>query len=174
VEDTDWLGPPIDISDDGVLAIIKVAQIREELGATSMDPATRHLGEAEAIYYIETHESSWAFVSDDQPAADYAENRGLEAALSEEYGACGRPRRPVVRGSNSPGPRPAGTSAVHEEAPGWRVVPWWTRTCDHVLSAPALRSAGTDAAWLRTASWRLYGDPGEFRTASSGIGGEVV
>ncbi len=84
VEDTDWLGPPIDISDDGVIATIKVEQIREELGATSTDPATRHLGEAEAIYYIETHESSWAFVSDDQPAADYAENRGVEAALSEE------------------------------------------------------------------------------------------
>lgn len=84
VEDTDWLGPPIDVSSDGVIAIIKVEQIRQELGAMSTDPATLHLGEAEAIYYIETHESSWAFISDDRSAADYAENRGLEAALSEE------------------------------------------------------------------------------------------
>jgi predicted nucleic acid-binding protein len=84
VEDTDWLGPPIDVSSDGVIAIIKVEQIREELGATSTEPATLHLGEAEAIYYIETHEPSWAFLSDDGPAADYAQNRGLQAALSEE------------------------------------------------------------------------------------------
>lgn len=29
LEDTDWLGPPIDISADGVIALIRVMQIRE-------------------------------------------------------------------------------------------------------------------------------------------------
>jgi predicted nucleic acid-binding protein len=84
VPDTGWLDPPIDVSANGVIAIIRVQEIREELGATSSDPATLHLGEAEAIYYIESHNSSWTFISDDRPAVDFAEKRGLNAALSEE------------------------------------------------------------------------------------------
>lgn len=84
VPDTEWLGPPIDVGSDSVAALIDIEQIREELGARFTDPPTLHLGEAEAIYYIETHEPTWTFISDDRPAVDFAQHRGLNAALTEQ------------------------------------------------------------------------------------------
>jgi len=47
------------------------------------DPATLHLGEAEAIYVLERYHPDWTFVSDDQPAIDFARRKGLTAIDSE-------------------------------------------------------------------------------------------
>lgn len=74
----DWLNTSISAADD-LDTLIAVDRIRRGLGATQADPATLHLGEAEAIHIIETQHRSWTFVSDDQPAVDFAVKRGLKA-----------------------------------------------------------------------------------------------
>jgi predicted nucleic acid-binding protein len=74
----DWLGTAISVGDD-IATLLGVDKIRRGLGATRADPATLHLGEAEAIYYLETQRPAWTFVSDDRPAVDFAVRRGLNA-----------------------------------------------------------------------------------------------
>jgi len=73
-----WLGTPLPIAGD-VQTLQRIDRIRRGLGARVGDPATRHLGEAEIIDYLEIHEPSWIFVSDDQPSVDLAKRRGLNA-----------------------------------------------------------------------------------------------
>ena len=93
----DWPGPAMSPGDD-IAALIGVDEIRRGLGATRADPATLHLGEAEAIYVLERSHPDWTFVSDDQPAIDFARRRGLstldtEAVLATcyEHGRIGCP-----------------------------------------------------------------------------------
>jgi predicted nucleic acid-binding protein len=74
----DWLGTAISVGDD-ITVLLEVDKIRRGLGATRADSATLHLGEAEAIYYLETQRPAWTFVSDDRPAVDFAIRRGLNA-----------------------------------------------------------------------------------------------
>lgn len=78
----DWLGPAMSAGED-IEALIGVDEIRRGLGATRADPATLHLGEAEAIYVLERYHPDWTFVSDDQPAIDFARRRGLTTVDSE-------------------------------------------------------------------------------------------
>jgi predicted nucleic acid-binding protein len=78
----DWLGQALSAGED-IEALIGVDEIRRGLGATRADPATLHLGEAEAIYVLERYHPDWTFVSDDQPAIDFARRRGLTAIDSE-------------------------------------------------------------------------------------------
>lgn len=73
-----WLGVAMSIAAD-VQTLIRIDQIRRGLGATTGDPAMKHLGEAEVIHLLETREPSWIFISDDQPAVDLAKRRGLNA-----------------------------------------------------------------------------------------------
>ena len=83
----DWLGPAMSAGED-IKALIGVDEIRRSLGATRADPATLHLGEAEAIYVLERYHQDWTFVSDDQSAIDFARRRGLidsEAVLADSY-----------------------------------------------------------------------------------------
>jgi hypothetical protein len=61
-----WLGIAVSIASD-IPTLIRIDQIRRGLGATTGDPATKHLGEAEVIDFLETREPSWIFISDDQP-----------------------------------------------------------------------------------------------------------
>lgn len=74
----DWLGTAISVGDD-VTTLLEVDKIRRGLGATRADSATLHLGEAEAIYYLERQHPAWTFISDDRPAVDFAIRRGLNA-----------------------------------------------------------------------------------------------
>jgi predicted nucleic acid-binding protein len=83
ITDTGWLGRPIEVG-DGVAEIIQIQAIRRALGARRAEPATLHLGEAEAIHYIETREPSWSFISDDQPAVDFARHRGIDAIDTQQ------------------------------------------------------------------------------------------
>jgi predicted nucleic acid-binding protein len=78
VLDAEWLSDPIEIAGN-VQTLQRIERIRRGLGATRHDPATRHLGEAEVIDYLETRGQTWMFVSDDQPAIDFAKRRGLDA-----------------------------------------------------------------------------------------------
>jgi hypothetical protein len=78
----DWLGPAMSPGED-IAALIGVDEIRRGLGATRTDPATLHLGEAEAIYVLERYHPDWTFVSDDQPAIDFSRRRGLSALDTE-------------------------------------------------------------------------------------------
>jgi predicted nucleic acid-binding protein len=78
VPSIDWIGTPLPIGGD-VATLLAVQLIRGGLGATQTDPATLHLGEAEAIHFIEIHQPTWTFVSDDRPAVDFALRRGLSA-----------------------------------------------------------------------------------------------
>jgi predicted nucleic acid-binding protein len=78
----DWLGPAMSAGED-IEALIGVDEIRRGLGATRADPATLHLGEAEAIYVLERYYPDWTFVSDDKPAIDFARRKGLTAIDSE-------------------------------------------------------------------------------------------
>jgi hypothetical protein len=72
----DWLGSAIS-ADDDIATLLGVEELRRGLGATQTDPATLHPGEAEAIYFLETYHRTWAFISDDRPAVDFALKRGL-------------------------------------------------------------------------------------------------
>ena len=54
----DWLGPAMSPGDN-IEALIGVDEIRRGLGATRADPATLHLGEAEAIYVLERYHQDW-------------------------------------------------------------------------------------------------------------------
>jgi hypothetical protein len=78
VPSIDWIGTPLPIG-GGVATLLAVQLIRRGLGATQTDPATLHLGEAEAIHFIENYQPTWTFVSDDRPAVDFALRRGLNA-----------------------------------------------------------------------------------------------
>lgn len=73
-----WLDAAISVGDD-IATLLEVDKIRRSLGATRSDPATLHLGEAEAIYYLENEHPAWTFLSDDRPAIDFALRRGLNA-----------------------------------------------------------------------------------------------
>lgn len=77
-----WLGEPVDVPDD-VLALVQVEAIRKARGGQDNRP-TEHLGEAETIYYIETVRPTAVFVTDDRPAADYAQRRGIRVMTSAE------------------------------------------------------------------------------------------
>jgi predicted nucleic acid-binding protein len=83
ISDTGWLGNPIEVG-DSVEVTLRIEGLRSALGARRTDPATLHLGEAEAIYYIETHEPSWSLISDDQPAVDFANHRGINAIDTQQ------------------------------------------------------------------------------------------
>jgi hypothetical protein len=78
-EVTGWLGEAIDVGGEDFSALVRIEHIRGTLGATRYDRAERHLAEAEIIYHIETAQQGWTFISDDQPAIDYARHRGIEA-----------------------------------------------------------------------------------------------
>jgi predicted nucleic acid-binding protein len=84
VPHVDWLGPPVSIGGGDLTVILAVDRIRRGLGATRTDPATLHLGEAEAIYFLEAHHPEWTFVSDDRAAVDLARRRGLTAIDTQE------------------------------------------------------------------------------------------
>lgn len=77
-----WLGEPVDIPGD-IVALIQVEAIRKALGGQNNRP-TEHLGEAETIYYIETVRPTAVFVTDDRPAADFAQRRGIRVMNSAE------------------------------------------------------------------------------------------
>ena len=78
VLDSTWLGKPIEIAGN-VQTLQRIERIRRGLGATRVDPATKHLGEAEVIDYLDRRQPTWIFISDDQPAVDFAMHRGLNA-----------------------------------------------------------------------------------------------
>lgn len=78
----DWIGATS--APDDIAALLAVDALRRGLGATQADPATLHLGEAEAIYFLETHRPAWTFISDDRPAVDFALKRGLNAMDTQE------------------------------------------------------------------------------------------
>lgn len=63
VPSIDWIGTALPIGGD-VATLLAVQLIRGGLGATKTDPATLHLGEAEAIHFIENYQPTWTFVSD--------------------------------------------------------------------------------------------------------------
>lgn len=76
VLDAQWLGMPLPIAGD-VHTLVRIEQIRRGLGAMLGQSPTLHLGEAEIIDLLETREPSWILVSDDRPAIDLANRRGL-------------------------------------------------------------------------------------------------
>jgi predicted nucleic acid-binding protein len=80
--DTAWLGPALEIED--LTVTLQVHLNRRLLGARPGDRGTLHLGEAEALVYIETYEPSWRFISDDQSAVDFATRNGLQAIDTPE------------------------------------------------------------------------------------------
>jgi hypothetical protein len=79
----DWIGGTVSAA-DSITALLAVDALRRGLGATQADPATLHLGEAEAIYFLETQRPTWIFISDDRPAVDFALKRGLNAMDTQE------------------------------------------------------------------------------------------
>jgi predicted nucleic acid-binding protein len=78
-----WLGDPVDVPTDDVLALVRVEELRRALGGRA-DRPTEHLGEAESMYYIETVQRSAIFVTDDRPALDFARNRGIAVMSAAE------------------------------------------------------------------------------------------
>ena len=74
-----WLGKPID-SPDSIKAVSEIDLIRRGLlKGFPPESATRHLGEAEIIYFIEKGYPGAIFITDDIPALDFARHRGLTA-----------------------------------------------------------------------------------------------
>lgn len=87
VLDATWLGEPIEIS-AGPPVLAEIDRLRRALGGTNAEP-TKHLGEAEIIYYLETVERAGMFVTDDRPALDFARRRGVVALDSADVlGEC--------------------------------------------------------------------------------------
>lgn len=69
----DWPGPAMSAGED-IEALIGVNEIRRGLGATRADPATLHLARRRAFMCLRDtrYHPDWTFVSDDQPAIDFA------------------------------------------------------------------------------------------------------
>jgi hypothetical protein len=80
VLDAAWLGEPIEIDAD-TAALREIDIVRRALGGSSAEPL-QHLGEAEAIYYLQHVEPNGIFATDDQAALDFAKNRGVFAINS--------------------------------------------------------------------------------------------
>jgi hypothetical protein len=76
----DWLGPAMSPGED-IAALIGVDEIRRGLGATRADPATLHLGEAEAIYVLERYHPDWTFVSGVAGRVTQAQLTGADTVL---------------------------------------------------------------------------------------------
>ncbi|MGH8527029.1 MAG: hypothetical protein ACREXY_23340 [Gammaproteobacteria bacterium] len=74
VLDVPWLGSPVEI--EGVADLTRVELLRACLSGSSSRP-TKHLGEAQTIFLLETSYESSIFITDDRPAADFARRRGL-------------------------------------------------------------------------------------------------
>jgi hypothetical protein len=75
VVDASWLGEPVEIS--GLpAALTEINNIRRGLGASPGDQL-QHLGEAEIIYHLQFVDIGAFFVTDDQPALDFARRRGV-------------------------------------------------------------------------------------------------
>ncbi|MET8147026.1 hypothetical protein ACIBSW_04395 [Actinoplanes sp. NPDC049668] len=70
-----WLGEPVEIGGT-TAALIEIDNIRRALGALPGNP-TKHLGEAEIIYHLQYVDRGAFFLTDDQPALDFARRRGL-------------------------------------------------------------------------------------------------
>ena len=88
VLDAGWLGEPVEIT-PAPDALREIDLIRRGLGGRPAEP-TRHLGEAELIWHLETAARGAVLVSDDRPAAAFARQRGLPvldsaAVLAECY-----------------------------------------------------------------------------------------
>lgn len=75
--DTAWLGNALGFDD--VEDTVQIHQYRRLLGARASDRGTLHLGEAEALFYIQKYEPTCVFISDDQSAVDFATRLGLQA-----------------------------------------------------------------------------------------------
>jgi hypothetical protein len=70
-----WLGEPIEIG-GGTSVLTEINNIRRGLGALPGNQ-TQHLGEAEIIYYLQFVDTGAFFITDDQPALDFARRRGV-------------------------------------------------------------------------------------------------
>ncbi|HZO68688.1 MAG TPA: hypothetical protein VFB74_27150 [Kribbellaceae bacterium] len=75
VLDAIWLNEPIEISGSPAV-LTEINNIRRGLGATPGEE-TQHLGEAEIIYHLQFVDIGGFFVTDDQPALDFARRRGV-------------------------------------------------------------------------------------------------
>jgi hypothetical protein len=73
--DAKWLGEPVEIGGSPV-ALTEINNIRRALGALPGDEM-EHLGEAEIIYHLQYVDLGAFFVTDDQPALDFARRRNV-------------------------------------------------------------------------------------------------
>lgn len=88
VLDATWLGDPLELTFSST-EMGEVELIRRALSAP-LAPPTKNLGEAELIWYLERVAVGAVLVSDDRPAAAFAQNRGLRVldsstVLAEAY-----------------------------------------------------------------------------------------
>jgi predicted nucleic acid-binding protein len=83
VTGTEWLGKAISVG-EGIEDILAIENYRRLLGALRSDRATKHLGEAEVLFHLDTQQNDWIFVTDDQSALDFARRRGLTAIDTAE------------------------------------------------------------------------------------------
>jgi hypothetical protein len=67
-----WLGPPIEFDADDLGGIFGIQRILASPG----DPRSKHLGEAESIYAMESKLAESVLVTDDRAAGDLARKRG--------------------------------------------------------------------------------------------------
>jgi len=70
-----WLGEPVEISGSPA-ALTEINNIRRGLGAAPGNE-TQHLGEAEIIHHLQNVDIGAFFITDDQPALDFARRRGV-------------------------------------------------------------------------------------------------
>jgi hypothetical protein len=70
-----WLGTPVEIGGRPA-ALAEINNIRRALGALPGRP-TQHLGEAEIIYHLQFVDQGGFFLTDDQPALEFARRRGV-------------------------------------------------------------------------------------------------
>lgn len=75
VIDASWLGEPVGIVGSPA-ALTEINNIRRGLGAKPGDQL-EHLGEAEIIYHLQFVDIGGFFITDDQPALDFARRRGI-------------------------------------------------------------------------------------------------
>lgn len=71
-----WLDEPIEILAASTADLHRIDQIRRALGGLATEP-TKHLGEAELIWYLENAAVGSVLISDDRPAASFARGRGI-------------------------------------------------------------------------------------------------
>lgn len=76
-----WLGEPIDF--DEPAAIHSIERIRLALGGSRSQPF-QHLGEAQAIYYLDVTGPSGTLATDDRAAYALAQRRGLSVIDTPE------------------------------------------------------------------------------------------